>query len=61
MIKEYRDLYSKYDVLMLADVFEKFRNRCLKNYGFCLFVHYLSTPALHQPRYYFRHWRVLVS
>ena len=30
---------------MLADVFEKFRNSSLKNYGLCP-SHYLSAPAL---------------
>ena len=30
---------------MLADVFEKFRNNSLKNYGLCP-SHYLSAPAL---------------
>ena len=29
---EYHGLYLKYDVLMLADVFEKFRNSSLDNY-----------------------------
>ena len=31
-IKDYHDLYLKCDVLLLADVFEKFRNNSLKNY-----------------------------
>ena len=35
----------KFDVVLLADVFEKFRNRSFKNYEFCL-RHYLSAPAL---------------
>ena len=38
-------MYLKCDVLLLTDVFEKFRNNNLKNYGLCL-SHYLSTPAL---------------
>ena len=44
-IKDYYDLYLKYDVLLLPDVFEKFRNDSLKNYGFCP-SYYLSAPAL---------------
>ena len=32
-MKDYHDLYLKYDVLLLVDVFEKFRNYGLKNYG----------------------------
>ena len=44
-MKDYQDLYLICDVLSLADVFEKFRNNILKNYGLCL-SHYLSTPAL---------------
>ena len=31
-IKDCHDLYLKCDVLLLADVFEKFRNNSLKNY-----------------------------
>ena len=33
------------DVLLVADVFEKFRNNRLKNYGWNM-SHYLSTPTL---------------
>ena len=44
-MKDYYELYLKCDVLLLADVFEKFRNRCLENYCSCP-NHYLSTPAL---------------
>ena len=45
MMKDYHDLYLKCDVLLLADVFEKFRSNSLKNYGLCS-SHYLSAPAL---------------
>ena len=31
-MKDYYDLYLKYDVLLSADVFEKFRKNSLKNY-----------------------------
>ena len=44
-IKGYHDLYLKYDVLLLAVMFEKFRNNSLKNYGLCP-SHYLSAPGL---------------
>ena len=44
-MKDYRDLYLKCDVSLLADVFEKFRNNSLKVYGFCP-SYYLSTPGL---------------
>ena len=44
-MKDYHDLYLKCDVLLLADVFEKFRNNSLKNYGLWP-SHYLSAPAL---------------
>ena len=39
------DLCFKCDVLLLAYVFEKFRNDILKNYGLCP-SHYFSAPAL---------------
>ena len=45
MMKDYYDSYLKYDVLLLADAFEKFRNNNLKYYGLCP-SHYLSAPAL---------------
>ena len=43
-MKNYHDLYLKWDDLLLADDFEKFRNSSLKNYG--LFpIHYMSAPG----------------
>ena len=44
-MKCYHDLQLKSDALLLADVFEKFRNNSLKNYGLCP-SHYLSAPGL---------------
>ena len=42
---DYHDHYLKKDVLLLADVFEKFINTCIKLYGLdpC---HYFSSPGL---------------
>ena len=34
-MKDYHDLYLKCDVLLLPDVFEKFRKKSLKNFGLC--------------------------
>ena len=45
MMKDYHDLYLKCDVLLLADIFEKFRKNSSKNYGLWP-SHYLSTRAL---------------
>ena len=44
-MKDYHDLYLKCNVLLLADVFQKFRNSSLKRYDFYL-SHYLGTQAL---------------
>ena len=45
-MKNNHDLYLKCDVLLLADVFEKFRNNSsLNNYGLCS-GYYLSAPGL---------------
>ena len=44
-IKDYHNLYLKYEFLLLADVFEKFRNNNLKKCGLCS-SQYLRAPAL---------------
>ena len=44
-MKDYHDLHLKCDALLLADVFEKFQNNSLKNYGLCP-NHYFNAPAL---------------
>ena len=42
---DYHDLYVQSDTLLLADVFEKFRNMCIKVYELDP-AHFLSTPGL---------------
>ena len=44
-MKNYHDLYLKCDILSLGDIFEKFRNNSLANYGICP-SHHLRAPAL---------------
>ena len=44
-MKDYHDLYLECDVLLLANVYEKFTNNSLKNYGLYP-SHYLSAPGL---------------
>ena len=42
---DYHDHYLKKGVLLLPDVFEKFIDTCVKNYGLD-FCHYYSSPGL---------------
>ena len=42
---EYHDLYVKSDTLLLADVFENFRDMCLKEHEIDP-AHFLSLPGL---------------
>ena len=42
---EYHDLYVQSDTLQIADVFEKFRNMCIKVYELDI-AHFLSLPGL---------------
>ena len=42
---EYHDLYLRSDVILLADVFENFREACLENYRLDP-GHYVSSPGL---------------
>ena len=44
-LQDYHNLYNETDVLLLADVFENFRNHCLKIYELDP-AHYYTTPGL---------------
>ena len=44
-LKDYLKFYNESDVLLLADVFENFRDICLKNYGLDP-VYYYTAPGL---------------
>ena len=42
---EYHDLYVKRDLILLADIFQNFRDLCLKNYEIDP-IHLITSPAL---------------
>ena len=44
-VGEYHDLYVRSDALLLADVFQNFRSKCIKTYGLDL-LHFVSAPSL---------------
>ena len=44
-MKDYHNLYNLSDVLLLADIFEKFSNICMKHYGLDP-AWYISAPGL---------------
>ena len=44
-LSEYHDLYVQSDTLLLADVFENFRNKCIEIYELDP-AHFLSAPGL---------------
>ena len=44
-LENYHNLYNQVDVLLLADVFENFRDICIKNYNLDL-AHYYTAPGL---------------
>ena len=61
-MKDYHDLYIKCDVLLLADVFKKFRNNSLKNMSKSLFEHSSLKLGYHKSRTrtYSRSWHVRI-
>ena len=44
-MRDYHDVYLKSDVLLLTDVFEKFRATCMQHYGLDP-VHYYTSPGM---------------
>ena len=43
-LEDYHNLYNRVDVLLLADVFEYFRDICIKNYNLDP-AHYYTAPG----------------
>ena len=48
-LEDYHNLYNRVDVLLLADVFENFRDICIENYKLDP-AHYYTAPGLARPR-----------
>ena len=44
-MRDYYDLYNRVDVVLLADVFENFRDICIKNYNLDP-AYYYTAPGL---------------
>ena len=54
MMKDYHDLYLECDVLLLADVFEKFRNNSIKNYGYVQVITWVHQSEVEMQCYLFQ-------
>ena len=53
-------MHLKRDVLLLASMFEKFKNNTLKNYGLCQ-SYYMSAPVLSLVGSYGKSWAEFIS
>ena len=42
---DYHDLYVQTDIFLLANVFEKFRDKCIEIYGLDTSSYFYSTPG----------------